>query len=164
MKTRRVLFTIFVLSLLAAIAVTLVGGSTPAVAASAPTTVVVPISGTVHGSPESVYLAGQAVITSTTATDSTSGLPLGVTLSIDLTNVSGQGLSTGTTYVSEAQSVTVRQLVASDLVEIAFPFFPSGPGGFLSARSALATFTLTYNVTTGQLTGGTAAAVTTPNF
>lgn len=162
MKTRRALFMTIVLSLVAASTAILVQESASGGAASAPTTLFVPISGTVAGSPESVYLVGLAKITSTPAM-STSGLPLGVTLFVDFTNVVGHGLSSGTTYVSKAQSVVVRQFTASDLVEIAFPVFPSGPDGFLSARPALASFSLTYNVMTGQLTTGT-AVLAAPNF
>src|SRR5262249_3098344 len=150
-------------AILVASTATLVCGATPAVAASATSTLIVPIWGTVNGSPESVFLTGLATITSTAAIDTTSRMPLGVTLLIDFTNVGGLGLSSGTTYVSTGQNVLVRPFVASDSIAITFPFFPSGPGGFLSARPALATFTLNYNATTGQLTAGT-AALTTPNF
>jgi len=75
--------------------------------------------------------------------------------------VSGQGLSTGATYVTESQEEVMRPLVASDQVEITFPLYSEGLGGLTSARAGLASFTLTFDVGTGALTGGT-ATISTP--
>jgi len=78
-----------VLALLIGILGGLAWGTTAALAAP---TVVVPISGTVDGLPESVYFSGIAEITTTLMTDPDLRTPPGVMLSIDLHNVVGQGL------------------------------------------------------------------------
>jgi hypothetical protein len=166
MKTDRRLFYPVVLLLLVAFTGGALWWCMPALGASTTTTMTVPISGIVNGPTESVYLAGLVQITSNVTTASTVGTPTGappVVLFIDFTKVTGRGLLTGATYVSNAQSMVVRPLAVLDVVEVAFPFFPSRLGGLLSARSALATFSLTYNVTAGQLTAGT-AVFRTPNF
>jgi len=55
--------------------------------------------------------------------------------------------------------------VPSDLVEVTFALVPSGPGGVLLARTALASFTLDYDLTSGALTAasGTLSAFHPPN-
>lgn len=160
MKMRRPWFGRVVLSLLVAMLGGLLGGPS----ALADSSVAIPISGTVDGSPESVYVSGLAQITSTfVKADLKFNHPAMVMLSIDLHNVTGRGLSTGATYVITNQNEIMRPLVASDVVQITFPFYPNGSGGFTSARAGVASFTLNFNLTTGALTGGT-AAVSTPSF
>ena len=159
MEMRRPMFARIVISLLVAMLGGLLGDCRPALADSS---VAVAIFGTVDGAPERVYVSGVAQITSRLMkTGAKFNHPRSVMLSIDLHSVSGQGLSTGTTYVITSQDEVMRQLVASDLVEITFPLYPDGPGGFTSARAGLASFTLTFDVSTGALTGGT-ATISTP--
>ena len=88
-------------------------------------------------------------------TDPDFGNPPTVVLSIDLSNVSGVGSSTGKTYVTSSRAILERRLTAADTVQVAFPFFPSG-GSAMSARVGMASFNLSYNVNTGMLTGATA--------
>src|SRR5881397_673295 len=160
MKTRRPLFPRVVIPLLVAMLGGLLGGPS----ARADSSVAIAISGTVDGSPESVYVSGLAQITSTLVkTDPTFNHPPRVILSIDLHNVTGKGLSTGATYVTKAQDEVLRPLAPSDLVAIAFPFYPNTAVGFRSARAGLASFNLSFDVTTGNITGGT-ATVSTPSF
>ena len=161
MKTRRPFFTAVVLSLLVGIAGGVAGGSSPAhavvsIASSGSTTIL--YSGTVSGPPENVFLAGLAQIAFVVVRDPDFGKPPTVQLDIDLSNVFGVGLSTGTRYVTSGGQHLSRPLVATDVVEITFPFFPSGPGGSARARQALASFTLNFNVSTGTFTSGTANA------
>ena len=159
MEMHRPVFAPIVVSLLVAMLGGLLGDSRPARADSS---VAVAVFGTVDGAPERVYVSGVAQITSRLMkTGAKFNHPRSVMLSIDLHSVSGQGLSTGTTYVITGQDEVLRQLVASDLVEITFPLYPDEPGGFTSARAGLASFTLTFDVSTGALTGGT-ATVSTP--
>jgi hypothetical protein len=160
MKTRRPLFPRVVISLLAAMLGGLLGGPS----ALADSSVAIAISGTVDGSSESVYVSGLAQVTSTfVKADPTFNHPARVILSFDLHNVTGKGLSTGATYVTKAQDEVLRPLAPSDLVAIAFPLYPNTTIGFRSARAGLASFNLSFDVTTGNITGGT-ATVSTPSF
>ena len=154
MKRRRPSSTPVVLSLIAGISAALVGGSSPARAAVSTTpsaTTMVSYWGTVDGLPESVFLSGPVQITTTVVRDPDFGKPPSVLLSIDLSNVSGVGVSTGTRYITSGTQNLIRPLVATDVVEMTFPFFPSGAGGAARARSALASFTIKYNVSTGSV-------------
>jgi hypothetical protein len=158
MKTRRLFVSASALLLVVGIAGGLAGGSRPAhavvsIAYSGSNTV--PYSGTVDGPPESVFLSGLVQIAFLVARDPDFGKPPSVLLDIDLSNVSGVGLKTGTRYVTSGGQRLLRPLVAADVVDVTFPFFPSGPGGSALARQALASFTITYNVTTGSVTSVT---------
>ena len=159
MEMHRPVFAPIVVSLLVAMLGGLLGDSRPARADSS---VAVAVFGTVDGAPERVYVSGVAQITSRLMkTGAKFNHPRSVMLSIDLHSVSGQGLSTGVTYVTESQEEVLRPLVASDQVEITFPLYSEGLGGLTSARAGLASFTLTFDVGTGALTGGT-ATISTP--
>jgi hypothetical protein len=161
MEIRRPVFARIVISLLVVILGGLLGDARPAIADSS---VAVAIFGTVDGAPEGVYVSGVAQISSRVMkTNPKFDHPRSVMLSIDLHNVSGQGLSTGATYVITAQDEVMRRLVASDLVEITFPLYSNEAGGLASARAGLASFRLTFDIRTGALTGGT-ATVGTPNL
>ena len=145
-----------VLSLLVTIAGGLVGGESPAsavVSIASSSTTTVPYSGTVHGLPEDVYLSGLVQISTVVVRDPDFGKPPTVIVSIDFSNVTGQGLKTGTAYVAGGNQVLSRPLVNSDVVKVIFPFYPRGTNGTSGARSALASFTLTYDTTTGTSTG-----------
>ena len=160
MKTHRLLRSAAVLLLIVGIAAGLVGGSGPAhavvsIAYSGSNTI--PYSGTVDGPPESVFLSGLVQITFVVTRDPDRGKRPSVLLDIDLSNVSGVGLRTGTKYVTSGGQRLIRRLVATDVVEVTFPFFPSGPGGSALARQALASFTVTYDVATGRVMSATAS-------
>jgi len=159
METRRPLLTRGALYLLVA----MLGGvlAAPAGARTA-SSVAIPISGTVDGLPEGVTVSGLARITSTLVkTDAKFHHPPRVILDFDLHHVSGTGISTGTHYVTRSRDELLRPLVASDVIEVTFPLQPSGPKGFTAARAGLASFTLSFDVNTGALTGGT-GTVSTP--
>ena len=147
---------LIVLSLLVMIAGGLVGGESPAVAVvsiASSNTTTVPYSGTVHGQPEDVYLSGLVQISTVVVRDPDFGKPPTVIVSIDFSNVTGQGLRTGMKYIAGGNQVLIRPLVNSDVVKVIFPFYPRGTNGTSGARSALASFTLTYDTTTGTSTG-----------
>jgi hypothetical protein len=161
MNRRRLTFT-RALVLLVGIVASAVGESSPALAVvSIPFsgTTVIPYSGTLDGLPEGVFLFGLVQISMNVVRDPDFGQPPIVVLSFDLGNVLGVGLSTGANYVASAGQALVRPLVASDVVEITFPVMPSGAGGALKARPAVASFTLNYNLATGRLTGATASSL-----
>ncbi len=123
------------------------------------TTIQVPISGIVGGGPERVALSGQAQIASRLVPADAPELgssPPAVELTIDMSNVTGVGVATNTQYVVLSQEILSRRLGSSDLVEISFPFFPSGPQGMMAARTAMVSFNLSFNITTGVITRATA--------
>jgi len=118
------------------------------------TSATVTVSGTVSGEPESVSLSGKAKIESRVVWSEIStatAVPAAITLDIDLSGISGTGKSTRAKYVTNAREIALRRLSATDLVDIAFPFYVSGTGGFPSARTGLARFSLSYDVNTGAL-------------
>ena len=159
METPRPLLARGAWCLLVAILGGLLGATTSALAKSS---VAIPISGTVDGSPEGVSVSGLAHITSSLVKiDRKYHHAPRVILGFDLRNVSGTGLSTGARYVGRSRDEVIRPLVASDVVEITFPLQPKGASGFTAARAGLASFALTFDVNTGAVTGGT-ATVSTP--
>ncbi len=165
MKMRRLLVNPVVLSLLVVVLAGLVwGAGAPARAATIANTVVIPVSGTVSGQPESVAFSGKAQISSELVLDPKHTEPPGVILIVDLSNVSGTGSSTGTTYVAGNGSNLRRLLVSADTVQITFPFFRSTTLGISpAARSGLASFALSFDLNTGAITNAT-ASIATPNF
>jgi hypothetical protein len=165
MKIHRPLL-VGLLSLLVVGAGILVGGDYPAVAVvsiASSTTTTVPYSGTVHGQPENVFLSGLVEIGAVVVRDPDFGKPPVVVLSIDFSNVVGQGQKTGTAYVASGNQVLLRPLVKTDKVEVIFPFFPSGAQGLLSARTALASFTLTYDTAAARPTAANASMTVDPD-
>jgi hypothetical protein len=127
----------------------LVGGGNPAhavVSIASSGTTVIPYSGTVDGPPESVFLSGFILIRTVVVTDPDLGRPPIVLLDIDVSNVTGVGVRTGTRYVASGSQNLTRPLVASDAVDVTFAVLPDLPGGPLSARSALASLTLNFNL------------------
>jgi hypothetical protein len=112
----------------------------------------VAVSGTVSGGTESVALSGKATIESRVVWSELNTIePAAVTLNIDLSGISGTGKTTKAKYVTTAQEIALRRLSATDLVDVSFPFYISGTGGFPSARTGLAKFSLLYDVNTGVL-------------
>jgi hypothetical protein len=149
MRTRRPSMTAVVLFVVVGVAGALVGEGTPAhavvsIVSSGPS--VIPYSGTVDGPPESIFLAGFILIRTVVVTDPDLGRPPIVLLDVDVSNVTGVGLRTGTRYVASGSQSLTRPLVASDVVDVTFAVSPDRPGGALSARSALASLTLNFNL------------------
>ena len=77
-------------------------------------------------------------------------------IAITLVDVSGVGLTSGAKYVAVGEDRLLRRLALSDQIEIMFPFYRATPDGRLSARSAMASITLKFDLPTGALTGATA--------
>jgi len=124
------------------------------------TSALVSVKGSVIGAPENVNFSGQAQVSTKIVTDPDFGLPPTVLVSIDLSNVAGVGASTGKKYVVVSQETLRRPFNAADLVQITFPFYPSG-GGSASSRLGEASFSLGYDVRTLKLTG-VSAQIATP--
>ncbi len=169
MKTRRTLSTPAFLTALALASAGLVAAGALAQTAVTPTPLVatstiVAISGTVTGLPESVYFTGPVQVSTRPAPGRIAGAQAHVVVSIDLRNISGRGQSTGTTYLTSGQANLTRLFVASDAIEVTFPFFRSGTAADdPSTRTGLASFNLSYDVTTGALTTAT-ASIAAPNL
>src|SRR5438445_13640797 len=105
MKMHRPVLARAVLSLLVAMLGGLLGGSS----AVADSSVAIAISGTVDGTPESVYVSGLAQITSSLLkTDPKFNHPPRVILPIGRHNVTRKGLTTGTTYVTKGRCGLLR--------------------------------------------------------
>lgn len=122
----------------------------------------VAVSGTVSGGTESVALSGKAQIESRAVwSELKTAEPAAVTLTIDLSGISGTGKSTRAKYVTNAREIVLRRLSATDLVEVTFPFYVSGTGGFPSSRTGLARFSFAYDVNTGVLTSAS-GSLTSP--
>jgi hypothetical protein len=140
---------------------------TPARAASALTIALIPVFGIVRGNPENVVFSGQAQVSSELVQDSSRfHKPASVNLSIDLSNLTGTGSSTGALYTAESKDTSVfRRLASTDTVEITFPFSKGSTMGMDSVRTAVASFALTFDLNTGAITKGTATvgAVDAPN-
>lgn len=137
----------------------------PARAAFAPTVVLIPASGIVSGQPESVKFSGQAQISSELVVDTSKfNVPPAVILTFDLSNVSGMGSATGAKYAVGGKGTSVyRQLVSADTIEITFPFSKGTTASMSSARSGVVSFALSFDLSTGAITKGTASIVA-PNF
>ena len=151
MKVRRTKSFVVVLSFLAALSL---AGSGDAPAAPLATSVTIPISGTVDGGPESVSLSGNLSIVSTLVTDALLTTPR-ERLTIKVVDVSGVGLTSGAKYVATGEDRLQRLLALTDHLDLIFPFYPSSDGP-RSARSAMASINLKFDLVTGALTGATA--------
>jgi hypothetical protein len=133
-----------------------------AVHALTPSTVNVPIAGTVFGLPESVFFSGTARITVRPAESDVPGRPGAVVVEIDLSDLSGRGLSTGAVYSAGNQVHLTRRLLPKDAIETTLPFALSGSAPTAARRTAVARFNLQYDMPSGLLTGAT-ASLAAPN-
>jgi len=115
-----------------------------------------PIDGTpVTTAPEAISCSGPVKLASTSVTDPS--LPPQVVLTVDVRGLSCVGQTTKTAYLNSGFANLTRPLVASDMVQTTFAVYPSTAGGYLNARTAMVTLNLTFNTTTGALTGASAS-------
>jgi len=168
MKTHRPLFTAGAPLLMAAVVASLVSGSpanaqttimasttsttsTSSTSTTTTTPALVTVNGVVSGSPESVSFSGQAQLNANVVTDPDFGAPPTVVLSVDLSNITGVGSSTGKKYVISNQEILNRRLAAADTVQMTFPFSQNGSSG--ASGIGMASFNLSFDVITLKLTG-----------
>jgi hypothetical protein len=131
---------------------TTVATSTSSLTTTTTTSALVMVKGAVIGAPENVNFSGLAQVSTNVVTDPDFGAQPTVVLSIDMSNVTGVGASTGRKYVVSGQETMNRRLNAADLVQVTFPFYPSG-GSLMSSRIGSVSFSLGFNVGTMKLTG-----------
>jgi hypothetical protein len=164
MNIRQTLLTPVVASLLVLGALFSLIGPSPAGADVIWNSALVPVTGTVSGSPESVSFSGNATIRSRFSIDPlNTAIPPSIVLYIDLSTVSGVGLSTKKKYVITGPEIAERTVVAVDLIEIAFPFYQGGTVASSTTRPGMASFQLSFDVNTGAITSGK-GAVAAPNL
>jgi hypothetical protein len=118
----------------------------------------VPVSGVVSGSPESVTFSGDAKVSNRLAKDPDFFSPRYV-LTIDLTGVTGIGSTTGAKYAISGPELMHLRVAASHAVEITFPF----RGGSARLRTGLASLNLDFDPESGAVTAAS-GKVLTPNF
>ena len=126
--------------------------STSSTTTTTATSALVPVKGAVSGAPETVNFSGQVKVSTNVVTDPDFGAQPTVLLSIDMTGVTGVGVSTGKKYLVSGPGTMNRRLNAADLVQVTFPFYQSGASP-TTARTGAAAFSLGYNVSTLKLTG-----------
>ena len=131
---------------------TTVATSTSSATTTTSTSAVVPVAGVVTGGPESVLFKGPAKLSASVVTDPDFGGTPTVVLSIDLSNVSGVGASTGAKYVTSDGEIVQRVLTAVDTVQYTFPFYQSGTSP-LAPSLGQASFNLGFDVNTLKLIG-----------
>src|SRR6266852_2910370 len=145
-------------------------GSGPASAQTATSTFSVNSSGTIGtppgvlaaagvGAPENINCTGPVKIATTAVTDPS--LPPGVVVRVDARGLTCVGATSKTAYLNTGFANITRLLVASDVVKMTFALYPNTAGGYMKARTGMVTVNLSYNTTTGALTG---ASATIGNF
>jgi hypothetical protein len=133
---------------------TTVSTSTSSATTSTITGALVPVAGVVTGGAESVVFSGHAKLSANVVTDPDFGGIPTVVLTIDLSGLKGVGASTGASYVTSDEAIVQRRLAVADTVEYSFPFNRSGTSA-LAPSLGLASFNLSFNVTTLKLTAAT---------
>jgi len=128
-----------------------------------PSTVAIPIAGTVFGLPESVFFSGTAQITVRPAQSDVPGAAPRMVVSIDLGDLTGKGLSTGSVYLTGGLINLTRRLVRGDVIQATVPFFVRGSPPAARGRTAVASFSFDYDITTGALTSARAALAAPAN-
>jgi hypothetical protein len=164
-KTRRLLFSPILVTLLIGFVMVLGGPSvqaqTTTATDTAPATVDSSITLTAKGSltdPNgSVTITGNVIITCRRVIDTTNtATPTLVLLDLDFSRVQGTSgsLKNQRVFVTGDNHATeIRPLQASDTIVVTVPYFESTKD-MLSAKSMLATTTLNFDVTSGKLTSG----------
>ena len=107
------------------------------------------LAGTVAGGSEAVTCSGPVKVTAMIVKDPS--MPTNSIVSLDTRMLSCKGATTGTAYLNSGQATLTRLLGPTDQVQTAISLYPNTPGGFMNARTGLATLNLSYNVSTGAL-------------
>ena len=161
-KARRLLFSpSFVTLLIAVVGMLVLGGpSVQAQTTAAPivdSSITIATNGTVTDTGTTVAVSGSVTIKCRRVIDTTTttAVPL-VMLDFDfsqLTGTTGAGKNLKTFVTGDNHATELRPLQASDTIVVTVPYFDSTKD-VLSASSFMATANLTFDVSTGKLTGG----------
>jgi hypothetical protein len=121
----------------------------------------VPVSGVVTGSPESVTFSGSVKLATRLAPDPDFGSP-SLVVSIDLTGITGVGASTRTKYAISGPEIVQQRLAPTHVVDITFPFYKSGTMGTTGARSGTASFSFNVDSATGAVSAAVGSIASSP--
>ena len=161
-KARRLLFSpTFVTLLIAVVGMLVLGGpSVQAQTTAAPivdSSITIATNGTVTDTGTTVNVSGSVTIKCRRVIDTTSTTaPPLVMLDFDfsqLKGTTGNGKNLKTFVTGDNHATELRPLQASDTIVVTIPYFDQTKD-VLSANSFLATASLTFEVSTGKLTGG----------
>jgi hypothetical protein len=161
-KARRLQFSpTFVTLLIAVVGMLVLGGpSVQAQTTAAPivdSSITIATNGTVTDTGTTVNVSGSVTIKCRRVIDTTSTTaPPLVMLDFDfsqLQGTTGTGKNVKTFVTGDNHATELRPLQASDTIVVTIPYFDSTKD-VLSASSFMATANLTFDVTTGKLTGG----------
>ena len=122
----------------------------------------VPIEGMVEGKPETVVFQGEARVSSRLAQDSVFNKP-SLMLAIDLSGVSAIGTLTKSNYIISGQERIQRNVDASQLIEITFPFGQGNMTRASEVQTGVASFALNVDISNGMITTGK-GNVSSPNY
>src|SRR5262245_33553679 len=106
MKMHRVLYARALPWLFAGVAGAIVWAKSPpadAAFTATPGSAIVAVNGVVAGTPEAVLFTGQARVNTKAVTDPDFGGPTNVVITIDLSSLSGRGLTTNTAYATQTK-------------------------------------------------------------
>jgi len=161
-KARRLLFSpSFVTLLIAVVGMLVLGGpSVQAQTTAAPivdSSITIATNGTVTDTGTTVAVSGSVTIKCRRVIDTTTttAVPL-VMLDFDfsqLKGTTGTGKNVRTFVTGDNHATELRPLQASDTIVVTIPYFDTTKD-VLSASSFMATANLTFDVSTGKLTGG----------
>jgi uncharacterized Zn-binding protein involved in type VI secretion len=161
-KARRLLFSpSFVTLLIAVVGMLVLGGpSVQAQTTAAPivdSSITIATNGTVTDTGTTVAVSGSVTVKCRRVIDTTTttAVPL-VMLDFDfsqLKGTTGTGKNVRTFVTGDNHATELRPLQASDTIVVTIPYFDSTKD-VLSASSFMATANLTFDVSTGKLTGG----------
>lgn len=107
----------------------------------------VKVAGTIGSTTENIGFSGQMTVATRMIGDPDFRGPTILELTVDFSNVKGVGMASGRKFVSEAQTVIHRPLLAFDTIELTFPYTPGNDVHL--AQTATATINVTFSAASG---------------
>jgi len=133
--------------LAAAVAVLLLTLTTPALAVVKGPAMPVTVDGTIGSDTENIGFGGQMTVSTRVIDDPVFSSPTILELIIDFSNVRGVGKNSGRKFVTEAQTIVHRPLLAFDQIEVSFPYAPAN--NVHLARTANVLLAVSFNAKSG---------------